>query len=96
MSRPNILIFMVDQLNGTLFPDGPADSGGASIGSGADIDCAITGQDATRASDRIAVKTERMVMPLMSRVPHRARIARRAPRRAARRADAFHAGRATA
>ena len=23
--RPNILIFMVDQLNGTLFPDGPAD-----------------------------------------------------------------------
>ncbi|MDQ0324719.1 choline-sulfatase [Rhodopseudomonas julia] len=24
MSRPNILIFMVDQLNGTLFPDGPA------------------------------------------------------------------------
>ena len=25
MSRPNILIFMVDQLNGTLFPDGPAD-----------------------------------------------------------------------
>ncbi|MDT8329137.1 MAG: choline-sulfatase [Roseovarius sp.] len=24
-SRPNILIFMVDQLNGTLFPDGPAD-----------------------------------------------------------------------
>ncbi|MEO0764879.1 MAG: choline-sulfatase [Pseudomonadota bacterium] len=25
MSLPNILIFMVDQLNGTLFPDGPAD-----------------------------------------------------------------------
>ena len=25
MSAPNILIFMVDQLNGTLFPDGPAD-----------------------------------------------------------------------
>ncbi|MGV6811665.1 MAG: choline-sulfatase [Brevirhabdus sp.] len=25
MNRPNILIFMVDQLNGTLFPDGPAD-----------------------------------------------------------------------
>jgi len=25
MSPPNILIFMVDQLNGTLFPDGPAD-----------------------------------------------------------------------
>lgn len=25
MSTPNILIFMVDQLNGTLFPDGPAD-----------------------------------------------------------------------
>jgi choline-sulfatase len=25
MSRSNILIFMVDQLNGTLFPDGPAD-----------------------------------------------------------------------
>ncbi|WP_099826601.1 choline-sulfatase [Oceaniglobus indicus] len=25
MSRPNILIIMVDQLNGTLFPDGPAD-----------------------------------------------------------------------
>jgi choline-sulfatase len=24
-ARPNILIFMVDQLNGTLFPDGPAD-----------------------------------------------------------------------
>ena len=24
-SRPNILIVMVDQLNGTLFPDGPAD-----------------------------------------------------------------------
>lgn len=24
MTRPNILIFMVDQLNGTLFPDGPA------------------------------------------------------------------------
>ena len=23
--RPNILILMVDQLNGTLFPDGPAD-----------------------------------------------------------------------
>ena len=23
--RPNILIVMVDQLNGTLFPDGPAD-----------------------------------------------------------------------
>jgi len=25
MSKPNILIIMVDQLNGTLFPDGPAD-----------------------------------------------------------------------
>lgn len=25
MPRPNILILMVDQLNGTLFPDGPAD-----------------------------------------------------------------------
>jgi choline-sulfatase len=25
MTRPNILIFMVDQLTGTLFPDGPAD-----------------------------------------------------------------------
>jgi choline-sulfatase len=25
MARPNILIVMVDQLNGTLFPDGPAD-----------------------------------------------------------------------
>ncbi|MEL6888757.1 MAG: choline-sulfatase [Pseudomonadota bacterium] len=25
MRQPNILIFMVDQLNGTLFPDGPAD-----------------------------------------------------------------------
>lgn len=25
MTRPNILILMVDQLNGTLFPDGPAD-----------------------------------------------------------------------
>ncbi|TNJ46302.1 choline-sulfatase [Phaeobacter sp. B1627] len=25
MSTPNILIFMVDQLNGTLFPDGPAE-----------------------------------------------------------------------
>ncbi len=25
MSRPNVLILMVDQLNGTLFPDGPAD-----------------------------------------------------------------------
>ncbi len=25
MTRPNILIFMVDQLNGTLFPDGPAE-----------------------------------------------------------------------
>ncbi len=25
MSRPNILIVMVDQLNGTFFPDGPAD-----------------------------------------------------------------------
>ena len=24
MTRPNILIIMVDQLNGTLFPDGPA------------------------------------------------------------------------
>ncbi|MBT9382663.1 choline-sulfatase [Pseudooceanicola sp. CBS1P-1] len=24
-NKPNILIFMVDQLNGTLFPDGPAD-----------------------------------------------------------------------
>ena len=23
-ARPNILILMVDQLNGTLFPDGPA------------------------------------------------------------------------
>ncbi|MGI9402599.1 MAG: sulfatase-like hydrolase/transferase, partial [Rhizobiaceae bacterium] len=25
MKKPNILILMVDQLNGTLFPDGPAD-----------------------------------------------------------------------
>jgi len=25
MTRPNILIFMVDQLNGTFFPDGPAE-----------------------------------------------------------------------
>lgn len=25
MTRPNILVLMVDQLNGTLFPDGPAD-----------------------------------------------------------------------
>ncbi len=25
MKKPNILIFMVDQLNGTLFPDGPVD-----------------------------------------------------------------------
>ncbi|MDO6520047.1 choline-sulfatase [Shimia thalassica] len=25
MNKPNILIFMVDQLNGTLFPDGPVD-----------------------------------------------------------------------
>ncbi|MBF9049423.1 choline-sulfatase [Roseobacter sp. HKCCD9010] len=25
MTQPNILIFMVDQLNGTFFPDGPAD-----------------------------------------------------------------------
>ena len=25
MAKPNILILMVDQLNGTLFPDGPAD-----------------------------------------------------------------------
>src|SRR5690606_5254735 len=25
MTRPNILILMVDQLTGTLFPDGPAD-----------------------------------------------------------------------
>ncbi len=25
MTRPNLLILMVDQLNGTLFPDGPAD-----------------------------------------------------------------------
>ena len=25
MMRPNILVLMVDQLNGTLFPDGPAD-----------------------------------------------------------------------
>ncbi|TXI00880.1 MAG: hypothetical protein E6Q76_17820 [Rhizobium sp.] len=25
MSRPNILILMVDQFNGTFFPDGPAD-----------------------------------------------------------------------
>ena len=25
MSKPNILILMVDQLNGTFFPDGPAD-----------------------------------------------------------------------
>ena len=25
MAKPNILIFMVDQLNGTLFADGPAD-----------------------------------------------------------------------
>ncbi|RPH67462.1 MAG: choline-sulfatase, partial [Hyphomicrobiales bacterium] len=24
MTRPNILVLMVDQLNGTLFPDGPA------------------------------------------------------------------------
>lgn len=24
-AQPNILIIMVDQLNGTLFPDGPAD-----------------------------------------------------------------------
>ena len=24
-TRPNILILMVDQLNGTFFPDGPAD-----------------------------------------------------------------------
>ncbi|HCO55359.1 MAG TPA: choline-sulfatase, partial [Pelagibacterium sp.] len=24
-ARPNILVLMVDQLNGTLFPDGPAD-----------------------------------------------------------------------
>ena len=23
--RPNLLVIMVDQLNGTLFPDGPAD-----------------------------------------------------------------------
>ena len=26
-ARPNILILMVDQLTGTLFPDGPAPSG---------------------------------------------------------------------
>ena len=25
MSKQNILIIMVDQLNGTLFPDGPAE-----------------------------------------------------------------------
>ena len=25
MTTPNILILMVDQLNGTLFPDGPAE-----------------------------------------------------------------------
>ena len=25
MPKPNLLILMVDQLNGTLFPDGPAD-----------------------------------------------------------------------
>ena len=25
MSQPNILVIMVDQLNGTLFPDGPAE-----------------------------------------------------------------------
>ena len=25
MKRPNILILMVDQFNGTLFPDGPAE-----------------------------------------------------------------------
>jgi choline-sulfatase len=25
MTRPNILIIMVDQLNGKFFPDGPAD-----------------------------------------------------------------------
>ncbi|HCP80905.1 MAG TPA: hypothetical protein DIT67_04690 [Octadecabacter sp.] len=25
MSKPNILITMADQLNGTLFPDGPVD-----------------------------------------------------------------------
>ena len=25
MTKPNLLIFMVDQLNGTFFPDGPAD-----------------------------------------------------------------------
>ena len=25
MMRPNILVLMVDQLSGTLFPDGPAD-----------------------------------------------------------------------
>ena len=25
MTKPNILVLMVDQLNGTLFPDGPAD-----------------------------------------------------------------------
>ena len=24
-AKPNILVFMADQLNGTLFPDGPAD-----------------------------------------------------------------------
>jgi hypothetical protein len=24
-TKPNLLILMVDQLNGTLFPDGPAD-----------------------------------------------------------------------
>ena len=28
MTSPNILILMVDQLNGTLFPDGPAEEGG--------------------------------------------------------------------
>ena len=26
--KPNILILMVDQLNGTLFPDGPVERGG--------------------------------------------------------------------
>ena len=26
MSKPNILILMVDQLNGALFPDGPANA----------------------------------------------------------------------
>lgn len=25
MTAPNFLVIMVDQLNGTLFPDGPAD-----------------------------------------------------------------------